>query len=309
MQFNRVYEITVGEAGANGVRINSLRASFSISKTSTPNPNKCTVKVYNLSSESRALVESPNAVLILKAGYDDGTSSAEGAIVIFTGTVIRSLTTSQNGDFITEFELADGFLEFRDSKVSASFPIGTSGLTVLKHFASQLNVPVRQIPQFDDKAYPSGFSFSGRVRDGMNKVCKFLGLEWSIQNRELQIVAVGRTANKKAIYISSETGMIGSPSREEKTISDKLAHERGLANGQGVYKRESIGSNGKPKTTFDILGYKVKILLNPNAEPGGYAKLKSAGVDSFFRIESVDHVGDTHSNDWHSELTLRSING
>lgn len=305
MQFTRRVELTVGESGGSAIVIKDLRVAFSIAKTSSQNPNKCTAKVYNLSEASRAVVEGANKVLILKAGYQD----EGGALTIFTGTVIRSLTYVENADWITEFEMSDSFLEFRDAKITADFQPGSSGLAVVRHFANALNLPIRPFPSVADKEYPGGFSFVGRVRDGMNKACKYLGLEWSLQNREVQLVAVGGVSSTQAILISSETGMIDHPKREEKTISDKLAAEKGLTNGQGAVKKEYTDSKGNAKTKYEVLGYKVKTLLNPVAEPGGYARLKSVGVDGYFRIEAVDHVGDTHSNDWYSEITLRFLNG
>jgi hypothetical protein len=57
-----------------------------------------------------------------------------------------------------------------------------------------------------------------------------------------------------------------------------------------------------------VQGWKVKTLLQPAMQPGGYVRLDTKSIkEEFFRIESVVSVGDTHGTDWFSELTLRYV--
>lgn len=306
MLFNRVASLVVGKEGGKGKELAGLRFSFSIQKGSTKTPNQCSVKVWNASPETRALIEVIGNVLILKAGYSEDI----GVTTIFSGNVTRSLTVREGPDWITELEMQDGFMEFRDAKVSLSFAKGATVSQVVTAISKKFGLPVRPLPtDIAQKQYPAGFAFVGRVRDAMDKACENGGLEWSIQNREIQVIKKGGVFKQRAYLLSPDTGLIGSPMQESKTMTEKAAAKEGITASQpGVRKTTERDKDGEVQQMLRVLGYKVKTLLQPLLEPGGYVQVKSKGIDGeFFRIEELTHSGDTHGNEWHSELTLRYL--
>jgi hypothetical protein len=306
MLFNRTASLVIGQSGGKGIEVAGLRIAFNIEKTSTETLNNSTIEIYNLSPDSQKLIETPNNAVILKAGYTEDV----GAQIIFTGIVRRSLTVRSGPDWITKLELDDGLLAYRDSKESFSFQAGVSGVGVLKSVAASFNLPVRQFPTgIKDKSYPAGFSFVGRVREAMTNVCNYLGLEWSIQNQEIQIIKKGGTTQRTAIVLSEDTGMIGSPALEAKTLSDKAAAKQGITvNSAGVIQRRKENVDGEIDTKLEVQGYTVVSLLQPTLEPGSVVQLKARGIDGIFmRVEKLNHKGDTHGTEWYSELSLRFI--
>jgi len=175
---------------------------------------------------------------------------------------------------------------------------------------SKFGLPVRSMPNdVADKTYNAGFAFVGRARDAMDRVCANAGLEWSIQNRELQIIKSGGVFKQNAILLSPDTGLIGSPAQEAKTMTERAASKLGVTIGQpGVRKTTDIDKDGNIQECLQVIGYKVKSLLQPIIEPGAYVQVKSDGIDGeFFRVEELTHVGDTHGNDWHTDMTLRFV--
>lgn len=304
--FNRTAELIVGQSGGKGVAIRDLRFSFNIEKTSSETLNNSTLRIYNMNRTTRAMVETPNNALILKAGYTEDV----GLKTIFVGIVRRSLTVREGTDWITELELDDGLISYQASKISATFSPGASGIDVLRAVASSFNLPVRPLPDgIPAKTYPAGFSALGRSREAMNKVCNYLGLEWSIQNQEVQILKKGGVAKRTAVLISANTGMIGSPAKEAKTLSDKAAAKRGITtNSAGVIKRNKENADGEIDERLEVQGYKVESMLQPTIEPGGLVKVESEGINgSFFRVERLSHVGDTGGGEWKTDLSLRFI--
>lgn len=308
MLFNREASLVIGAEGGKGRELKGLRFAFSIQKGATKSPNQCTVRIWNAAPDTRATIEVIGNVLILKAGYIEDV----GASTIFTGNVTRSLTVREGADLITELEMEDGFLEFRDTKVSISFAKGATTKQVLSELAKKFELPVRQLPSdIADKTYSAGFAFVGRVRDAMDRACDFMNLEWSIQNREIQIIPKGGVFTQRAYLLSSNTGLIGSPEQESKTMTEKAAAKIGITSSQaGVRKTTRRDKDGNVQERLKVMGYKVKTLLQPFIEPGGYVQLKTRGINGeFFRVEELVHVGDTHGNEWHTELTLRYPNG
>lgn len=306
--FQRTAELIVGQSGKEGILIKDLRMAFKIEKTATETLNTSTVKIWNLNASSRALVETPNNALILKAGYVQDI----GALTIFVGIVRRSLSVQEGPDWITELELDDGLIAYRDSKCSLSFNPGTRGTDVIVAIANQFGLPVRPFPEdVTDKQYADGFSFVGRTREAMKTVCDYLELEWSIQNQEIQLLKKGGAIKRTAIVLSADTGMIGVPKLEAKTMGEKAAAKKGITtNTAGVIKRPAKTSNASGETheRLQVQGYKVKSLLQPTIQPGSVVQLKSSGIDGeFFRVEKVVTSGDTHGKDWETEMTLRFI--
>lgn len=306
MLFDRVASLVIGQEGKQGRELTGLRFAFSIEKQSTKAPNKCTLKVWNLAPETRGLVEAIGNVLILKAGYVQDT----GAQTIFQGDVIRALTVREGPDWVTELEMQDGHKEFRDTKASVSYGRGATALQVLGDLSKRFGLPVRELPaDVAAKQYPNGFSFVGRLRDAMEKACDYLKLEWSIQNREIQIIKKGGVFQKRAILLSSDTGMVESPMLESKTMTEKAAAKDGITASQpGVRATTQRNDDGEIERVLQVNGYKVKSLLQPGLEPGGYVQIKSKSIDGqFFRIEELTHVGDTFGSEWHTNLTLRFV--
>ena len=306
MLFNRICSLVIGKEGGKGRELSGLRVAFSIQKGATKSPNKCTVKVWNTAPETRALIEVIGNVMILKAGYSEDI----GATTIFSGNVTRTLTVREGPDWITELELQDGFMEFRDAKVSLSFGKGATVLQVVTAISKKFGLPVRPLPaDVAEKTYPAGFAFVGRVRDAMDKACENGGLEWSIQNREIQIIKKSGVFKQNAYLLSPDTGLLGSPMQESKTMTEKAAAKEGIASQQpGVRKTTERDKDGEVQEVLQVLGYKVKSLLQPLIEPGGYVQVRSKGIaGEFFRIEELNHTGDTRGNEWHSELTLRHV--
>ena len=304
MLFDRECSLIVGPGGGTGKELSGLRISFSIQKGSNKSPNKCTAKVYNTSKTTRALLDVIGNVVILKAGYKDDI----GAATIFTGNITSSLTVREGPDRITEVVMEDGFLEFRDTKTSFSFQAGVSAMQVLTDLTKRFGLPVRPLPEDTErKTYPSGFAFVGRVREAMDKVCENMGFEWSLQNREVQVIKKGGVFKRSAYVMSANSGLVGSPSKESKTMTEKAAAKEGVTSQQqGVRSTTKRDKKGKDQKMLQVTGYKIVSLLQPLIEPGAYIQLKSVGINGeFFRVEELTHQGDTHANEWHTALTLR----
>lgn len=308
--FLRTGEIIVGQPQGEAVSIKDLRFEFDITKTASKTANEASLKIYNAAPTTITLMETVNNVVIIKAGYVNDI----GAITIFTGTTCRSLTYQDGPDIITEMELRDSVIPLRDAKISVSFPPNTSAMTVLDGVAKNFGLLIKKsISKVQDKQYVGGYAYNGRVRDAMDRVCNYLGLEWSAQDSEIQIIKKGGVYADTAVVLSKDTGMIGYPRREAKTMTEKTAAKQGIKYGQkGIVRTvvdvEDPTAKLKDRVTLEVQGYRVKSLLNPAIYPGAYVQLKSRGIDGeFFRVEEAHYTGDTHGQEWSVEVLLRFI--
>lgn len=276
--FDRVASVEIGRAGEDGVLIRGLRIAFQVVKTASTPANTASITIWNLASTTRNELQDGEQVVRLRCGY-----SQDGEEIVFVGQVDRVVTGSEPPDVVTEIECADGILELRQVRVSISLTAGATAQQALDIVAEQLAIPVRPIDADLSGEFLRGFSYYGRASEALDKIVARFGLEWSIQNGELQVLERGTTTQNLATVLSPETGLVGSPKR--------LISEGG----------QLVGTQGTEP------GWEVLTLLQPKLEPGDVVQLKARDVAGEFRIERVEHSGDTRGQDWYSQLEVSEI--
>ena len=284
-QFNRSASVVVGEVGSAGIVIKDLRIVFKVNKNLDKEPNKAEISIYNLSQQTRNNIDGFGAKdqqfgqdVFLNAGYKDG----DGEDVLFIGNITNITHKFEKPHVITVIHAQDGQKSLNSVKANISFKSGSSAKDVLNTIIKLYPVASDKLGiNVDDKRYLSGFSFSGNASDAMDKVTRFLGLEWSFQNNELKFIPLDESDQSRIVLLTPKTGLIGSPEREDK---------------------QDRKSKGKSKIVK--AGWKVKCLLNPKINPSGRLAIQSREIPDVqdFTIIQVDHIGDTHEMDWTTEV-------
>lgn len=268
----------------NSVEIIDLRIQFEIKKTLGKSPNECKLTITNLAERTRAEVEGPPEGLVatLEAGYDGVARH------LFTGDVRLAFSEKKGADWETEFTVADGGRAFARARINHSYRPGTPVLSVLKDAAASMGLAlpkeVLADPALRDQLV-SGGAFSGFTRDHLTQVLATYGYSWSIQTGRLQILRDEETAGvERAISGGTDgTGMIGSPTFERHKGSKKKG----------------------PKTMM-----KVPALLYPELTPGGTVRVDAREIDGRFKLEKVDHKGDTHgtgNDSWTTSVEAKEL--
>jgi hypothetical protein len=272
MQFDRVASVIVGKPGQVGTRIDSVRIRFRVEKTDKPDANQVEAELYNLAPETRSKCQDRDAVIVISAGY-----KSEGEQVIGIGDVHRYETLYPAPEIITRINCGDGLNSLRESRTTLSYKPGVPLKQILGDIAKSMNLKQLTTDAILNGTYRNGFAFSGQSSEALSKVTNAFGLDWSIQNGHLQITEKGKPANKKAVLLTPETGLIGSPQRVDDVSTDSKKHAK-------------------------MPGIKVECLLNPRIEPGGVIEVRSREQKGFFKVITVEHRGDTHSDDWKSTV-------
>ena len=291
MLFDRVYRLLVGKKGeSKGLEITELRITFEIEKTAKKNPNKSSIKIYNLKKDTREELEKPDTRCLLYAGYKDDA----GALLIFSGAVTFAWSKFELPDVITEFELGDGSVEIRDTTISVGYDKGVKSTQVLNDVSKKMGTPLTLPSDAPTRVWEHGLSHHGSARSLLDKVTKGTGLEWSIQNGNLQVIKSGMVTTRQGIVLSADSGMIGSPERERKS-----------KDGTAEVKDTSAKKVDVKKATKTYDGWSVKTLLLPQLNPGDRVKLESRSVNGVFRVQELKHRGDSDAGgDWQTELKL-----
>jgi len=238
MLFDRVYRLLVGKKGdAKGIEITDLRIEFDIEKSAKKNPNKGSIKIYNLAKATRTELEKPGTRCVLYAGYKD----QDGPQLIFNGDVTFAWTQFKLPDVITELELGDGASEIRDTTISVGYDKGVKSKQILQDAAKKMDTPLVVPSNLAERVWEHGVSFFGPVRTLLDKVTKGSNSEWSIQNGNLQVIEKGMVTTRQGIVLSADSGLIGSPERERASKDGASSKETSKASATNTAK------GGSPK--------------------------------------------------------------
>lgn len=279
IQFDRMYELQV-----DSLVVTDLDIEFQITRTLTKTPNTARITVYNLNPDHRQqLGETKHPVVQLKAGYrgrsiarDSVLQAVDEAIqydsgqenlgLIFRGDVRNAPSTYQSPDWMTVMESGDGERAHKHKRVNRSFAKGARFSDVLAETAKSLGVGIGNLKKQLSKAslteFQNGIVVSGASTKQVDRLIRSAGLEWSVQNSEIQVLELGSVLEGDAVYVSPETGLISTPT---------IDHD-------GVAR-------------FDVL-------LNSRISPGRQILLDSKSLRGRFRAERCDYSGATFNDQW-----------
>lgn len=270
--FDRRVVVRVGS-----LELRDLDVTFDIERSLKPEPNTCSLKLYNLNVDHRSQIESLATVpVIVEAGYQ-----GSGTSVLFHGDLRNAATSREGPDLITTIESGDGESGHARSRIHRSFGSETSVEAVLRELARAMQVgignAIEAIRAVSLETGPALFRdrvvLSGGVAAELEQLLRSCGLEYSVQGGALQVLRRGQPLAGTAVLLSPATGLIDSPVKE---LDDKK----------------------KPIVT-------AKCLIIPDVYPGRLVKIESERLTGQFRIEHAKYAGDTAGADWSIELTLR----
>lgn len=273
--FKRSYAVNIGQLGQTaglqygtiGLHPAPLRIKFDIDKNMVGSSNKSKIELYNLSQQSRQGIKKGYVIQLL-AGYNGLISQ------LFLGNVLpNGLTSTRNGpDIVTSMECGDGESAITFSRLDKTYPAGTTLVQILSDVAVAMSLITSYNPVgvnagivlgIPNLVYNNGYVAHGPCNELLNVLLKPQGLEWSVQNGNLNITPIGKYNGQSAIVVSSETGMIGTPSSNDQF------------------------------TQFTSL-------LNPRIIPGCLVQLQSENttLNGFYTVRRCHYEGDTHDTKW-----------
>ncbi len=261
---------------ANAIVVTGLRMAFEIEKHTGSEPNVATVMIYNLAEATRAELRRLPLYVRVDAGYDGNLQR------LFTGDLRRGSGLSRKDGVLweTRLELGDGERAYQFARVNRSFISGARASSVVDECARSMGVSTNLTPEVSKllrKEYANGITLEGTASQALSRTLTPLGLSWSIQDGRIQILRTNDVRKDQAIVISQANGMVGEP------------------------------ESGSPPRKGAPPLLNVKTLLEPRITPGGRIKLESERHQGLYRVESVTHTGDTHGDDWHSELECKPL--
>lgn len=306
--FERGYEFEfIDKQQVYSERITQLPMYFEIEKSLTELPNAAIFRIWNMNPEHREMVEEPEIFCSLKAGYLYGGQQLPN---IFTGAIVDASSSSQGTDIITEIEVMDGFLQWRDEITSVSFSPNvpkaatlkknvnqnSTAKNILQYAANDMKLPITFEDGLEDYLFKNGFSYYGSAREAIARVCKAAGYRWSIQNDVINILTPIWSPTDTGILIAAGSGMVGSPERLRRS-----AKQTAKVKDEETGKKVNV-KTARPK--FD--GWRITTLLRPEIQCGDYficrSKFAPFTTGKTVRATNVKHAGGTDDKDWYTQI-------
>jgi hypothetical protein len=280
-EFEQVLEIT------NIGRDHYHRIEFEIDKDLKGTPNQCKLKIYNLSVASRDLFKGSPVKVRLEAGYDNAPR------LLFLGDMRFADSDLKGLDWVTTLQLADGGRAYANARVNKSFAKGTPLRTILDSLAKAFGVPLELQSRSSsdlDQRIAAGEVITGWAADELERLLLPYGFGFSFQNQRLQLLRVDKILPGEIRVIREDTGdgggMLGTPEIDPPKIRAP----------------PKVGHRGRSTARAKVPKLKVKHTLYPELIPGERIEMQTRSVKGTFKIDSLKHKGDTHGNDWVTEI-------
>jgi hypothetical protein len=253
--------------------LDGLTVSFDVTKSlAAKTPNTAEIRIWNLNPPHRKKLQELDRVYVsLEAGYEEGTT------LVFRGD-LRGVTHAREGaNWITTVTSDTGRVA-RKKRILKSFAPQSTVTDVLNAAASKMGLKLgntslktiaAKIHGTGAANFFNGYALAGAVVDEVDRLARSVGLEWSVQDDELQFLDKGQPLQLEGVLLTPSTGLIGSPEPGNKGLLE------------------------------------ARCLLMPGIDPGRRVQIASHHVNGVYRIETTKSHGGTAEKEWYIDMQLQ----
>lgn len=294
-QWIRKASLIIGD-GEGALDLSALHFAFTVSQSDINTPNRAEIRVYNVSDATakRARDLEEGGTVVLSAGYDGNFGT------IFQGTIIQVLVGKESPtDSFIDIVAGDGDLGYCMAVVHKAMAAGATvrdrigaALEALAEYGIKRGQIEQDLPE---QPLPRGTVLHGMAREVLDDAVASSDATWWIQNGELHVVKGRAYLPGEAVVLTSKTGLVGLPVQS-------------------------------------IDGISMRCLLNPLIQPGRVIQIDNRSIqqmkfmpdmqssvqfgfvprldaDGFYRAIVVNHLGDSHGQDWYTEIVGVALDG
>lgn len=292
----------------DGVEINDLQIDVEIKSNSSNSSNTAhsTIKVYNLSSKTRELIESKGNYIILRAGYaqDIIDDPVEDLPIVFVGQIEEFDTTKEGHDLVTVLYCSDGQYLLDAVRVSKKFGSlgspasygdiieylvgvyeenGVSRGDIITTWVEQPNNYV-ELPAVKGKPanymLVNGYSITGFLHQAMDNICKQLGYVNYITNGKIYVHPKDYTATVEEYEFTSS---------QMKSI------------------RKFGSSVNNTSTNNGLEGIKVVTFLDSRLDIDKRIKIVDGAYEGTYKIVTKEHKLVLENGAWDTTITCNQV--
>lgn len=241
-KLQRSYQLLVDAVNGQTLEVDPpFSIEFDITRNILSSANTSAIKIYNLAENTRnSIYQDKNSTNLyrkvqLKAGYGANLPT------VFKGNISHSWSVREGVNFISTIEAYDAGFAFINSKTKAAFPSGTDQVSIFNHIISTLAPSV---------APGSIGSFSGQTKRGNTHhgnsaelLTELSGGAFFVDLEKAHVLRDFECLRGSLNVITSDSGLLGTPVREETIINFDMIFEPRLIIGQQIDLESSTAKN------------------------------------------------------------------
>lgn len=242
-KFNRNYKLSVETADGNKVIITRpFTLEFDVQRDSLGGSSNASFRIYNLSEKNRNLIRKDSwnfldiRMVDFKGGYGDNLPT------LAVGNISSAWSVREGNNFITTIETFDGGWAFTHSQTSAMFPSNTPNRSIVGALAENMNafgVKTGAIGNIKGST-TRGNSISGNTA---NLLSELTGGASFIDNGKINVLSDGEAISGPVIKINSQSGLLGTPLRENTYLKFDVLFEPQVQIGYLIELESITGAN------------------------------------------------------------------
>jgi hypothetical protein len=305
--FDRKIAVVIeSEVGNKDVVImpDTVRISFTVSKTPLSSPNKLNVVIYNLKPDTRKKIKKTGVIVTVLASYKDECVDSNGNIdidkmkIVSRSDVVSIRHIRSGVNFETRINGVEGYYAYRASFVNESLSPGVKiqdvfdklvqsfaptqiddsgslinrgfGIysevdnVIISNIAEAKSSKLSKLLKVYNTEFINGVTLSGLTFEILDELTLRHNLIWFLDNNILYILQEDGSIENEPLTINKNNGLIGSP---------------------------VLGENGVLDFN-NLLDTRLSIWSIQNLDTDIYS--------GFYKIGSVTMVGDNYSNNYYS---------
>ena len=243
-KFNRSYKFFIDTNDGGQLEIGlPFSIDFNVVRNTLSSANTAIFRIYNLNETNRRRIAKDKydfdlfKRVIFLGGYENDVPSC------FNGSVTRCYSVREGTNVVTTIEAFDaGFAHANATLKNAQYPSGTLRKSIIEDMILKLkDFGIEKGVIGDIKGSISrGNSYDGPI---IKTLSELTGGAFFIDNGEANVLSENETRKGNLQVITSESGLLGTPIRENATIEFDMIFEPRLVIGQKILINSKINTD------------------------------------------------------------------
>lgn len=287
-QFGRLVSL-IASTGTSQIDLSALKITFRIEQQDLQTPNRAYFRLWNVADQTAKLLQDEFTSITLQVGYE---GSAMGTL--WSGSIVQAISGRVNAtDTFVDILASDGDEAYNFACVNQTLAAGATADDQVQAIAGAMGgygVRPGYIAGVPSAPLPRAKVLYGMVRDPMRQLMQSAGSNWSIQDRQLQVMPITGYLPGDAVVLTADTGMIELPQQTQDGISVRCLINPQITPG----RRVQIDNRSIQKAQISLAYTAINFL--PRVTD-----------DGFYRVIVANHSGDTRDNEWYSDLVCIAL--
>lgn len=234
---------------------------FDIQRNNLASSSVASIRIYNLNEDTRNKIRKDQMdygvlqSIRLKAGY------GSDLYTIFEGNTQQVWSVREGTNMVTQIQSFDGGFAFVNSDFNNTFPAGTSRQDMIAKAAGSLKGAGLEIGAIGNYpgAIAKGNSYSGPTMEILNTMT---GGGTFVDNNKIFCLGDSEYVQGTLETINSDTGLLGTPVREQTFLNFSMIFEPRLRICQKVKLESSTGKNYNGE--YRVISLQHKGMISPS---------------------------------------------